>query len=84
MSGTVVAVDAAEVERERNVLHRKFDVLRREHFEIGGTDDSSSSRRERIGGAAPATSAAPATAAPATTGRRDRESAGSPGQILGN
>src|SRR5215471_16187210 len=43
----VVAVDAADSKRESNVLHRNFDVLRREHFEIGGTNDCSSSRRER-------------------------------------
>ena len=34
----VVAVYAAESERESNVLHRNFDVLRREHFEIGGNN----------------------------------------------
>src|SRR5215471_14677017 len=75
----VVAVYAAEPERERNVLHRNFDVLRCEHFEIGGTNDCSPSRREWRH---PATAAAPAT--PATTGRRDSESASSPGQILDN
>ena len=36
-----VAVYAADSERESNVLHREFDVLRREHFEIGGTHDLS-------------------------------------------
>src|SRR5262249_14595463 len=75
----VVAVYAAEPERERNVLHRNFDVLRREHFEIGGTNDCSPSRREWRH---PAPAAAPT--APATTGSRDSESAGSPGQILDN
>src|SRR2546422_7266359 len=74
----VVAVYAADSERESNVLHRNFDVLRREHFEIGGTNDCSSSRRERRH---PAASAA---TTPTTTGRRDSESAGSPGQILDN
>src|SRR5215468_10549784 len=76
----VVAVYAAEAERESNVLHRNFDVLRREHFEIGGTDDCSSSRRER---SHPSSSAAPASPA-TTTGNRDRESRSSPGQILDN
>src|SRR5882724_12731491 len=42
----IVAVYAADSERERNVLHREFDVLRREDFEIGGTNDCSPSRRE--------------------------------------
>src|SRR5215472_10112968 len=42
----IVAVYAADAERESNVLHRDFDVLRREHFEIGGTNDCSPSRRE--------------------------------------
>src|SRR5215510_4755993 len=81
--GHVVAVYAADSERESNVLHRNFDVLRREHFEIGGTNDCSSSRRERCH---PARAAAPATtpAAPTTTGSRNIESAGSPGQILDN
>ena len=36
-----VAVYAAESERESNVLHRNFDVLRREHFEIGGSNNIS-------------------------------------------
>src|SRR5215813_8683278 len=72
----VVAVYAAESERESNVLHRNFDVLRREHFEIGGTNDCSSSRRERRH---PAT-----TAAPATTASRNSESGSSPGQKVDN
>src|SRR5437870_13555454 len=72
----VVAVYAADSERESNVLHRNFDVLRREHFEIGGTNDRSSSRRERR-------HPAPA-AAPTTTCSRDSESASSPGQIVDN
>ena len=42
----IVAVYAADSERESNVLHRDFDVLRREHFEIGGTNDCGPSRRE--------------------------------------
>src|SRR5580765_1588260 len=42
----IVAVYAADSERESNVLHREFDVLRREHFEIGGTNDSRPSGRE--------------------------------------
>ena len=33
-----VAVYTAEPERESNVLHRKFDVRRREHFEIDGSN----------------------------------------------
>src|SRR4029434_784621 len=74
----VVAVYAAESERESNVLHRDFDVLRREHFEIGGTNDCSPSRREWRHPAA----AAPATASPTPTASRHRESVGSPGQIL--
>src|SRR5438552_1943521 len=76
----VMAVYAADSERESNVLHRNFDVLLREHFEIGGTNDCGSSRRERRHPAA----AAPAPAASTTTGSRDRESAGSPGQKLDN
>src|SRR5262249_52187009 len=75
----VVAVYAAESERESNVLHRNFDVLRREHFEICGTDNCRPSRREWRH---PAPAAAPA--APATTGSRDSESTGSPGQIVDN
>src|SRR5688572_21901759 len=78
--GHVVAVYAAESERESNVLHGNFDVLRREHFEIGGTNDCSSSRRERRHPAP----AAPTAAAPTTTGSRDGESASGPCQILGN
>src|SRR4029434_3356228 len=74
----VVAVYAAESERESNVLHRDFDVLRREHFEIGGTNDCSPSRREWRH------PAAPAAAAPTTTGSRDSERASSPGQIVDN
>src|SRR6516225_7813682 len=42
----IVAVYAADSERESNVLHRDFDVLRREHFKIAGTNDCSPSRRE--------------------------------------
>src|SRR5215471_19972339 len=64
----VVAVYAAEPERERNVLHGNFDVLRREHFEIGGTNDCSPSRREWRHPAAAST--APA-AAPTTRGSRN-------------
>src|SRR5262245_22431804 len=79
--GHVVAIYAADSERESNVLHRNFDVLRREHFEIGGTNDCSSSCRERR---YPATTPGPSPATSATTGSRDSESASSPGQILGN
>src|ERR1700675_1238208 len=43
----IVAVYAADSERESNVLHRDFDVLRSEHFEIVGTHDCRPSRRER-------------------------------------
>src|SRR5215472_10413811 len=70
----IVAVYAADSERESNVLHREFDVLRREHFEIVGTDDCSPSRREwrRLAPAA-------ASTASAATARRDGESARSPG-----
>ena len=75
----VVAAYAAEPERERYVLHRNFDVLRREHFEIGGTNDCGPSRREWRH---PAPAAAPT--ASATTGSRDSESAGSPAQKLDN
>src|SRR5215469_84850 len=76
----IVTVYAADSERESNFLHREFDVLRREHFEIGGTDDCSTSRRE-WGHRAPAAAspASAASAAPSATGRRDGESAGSPG-----
>src|SRR5262245_44231742 len=82
----VVAVYAADSERERNVLHRNFDVLRRKHFEIGGANDCRSSRREWRSPAAPAasTTAASATAAASTTSGRDIERASSSGQILGN
>src|SRR4030095_8670173 len=59
----VVAVYAAESERERNVLHRDFDVLRLEHFEMGGTNDCSPSRREWRH---PATAAASPTTAAST------------------
>src|ERR1700722_13124787 len=77
----VVAVYAADSERESNVLHRDFDVLRREHFEIGGTNDSSPSRREwRHRALAAALTALAATLT--TSGSRDSESASSPGQIL--
>src|SRR5215813_12796395 len=82
--GHVVAVYAAEPERDSNVLHCNFDVLRREHFEIGGTDDCRPSRGEWRHPAAAAASTAPAAAAPATTASRDSESAGSPRQILDN
>src|SRR5215831_15912047 len=74
----VVAVYAAEPERESNVLHRNFDVLRGEHLEIGRTNDCSSSRREWSHSAP----AAASTTATTTTGSRDRESGSSPGQIL--
>src|SRR5262245_40553068 len=70
----VVAVYAAEPERESNVLHRNFDVRRREHFKIGGANDCSSSRRERRHSAP----AAPTTATTAT-GSRDSDSACSSG-----
>ena len=36
----VVAVYAADSERKSNFLHREFEVLRREHFEIVGTNVS--------------------------------------------
>ena len=39
--GQVVAVYAAESKSESNVLHRNFDVLRREHFEIDGSNTCS-------------------------------------------
>src|ERR1700722_15137872 len=79
----IVAVYAADSERESNVLHRDFDVLRREHFEIVGTNDGSPSRREwrHLALAAALTP----LAAPLTTlgiGSRDSEGASSPGQIL--
>src|SRR5262247_59896 len=68
----VVAIDAADTARESHVLQRNFDVLRREHFEVGGANDCSSSRRERRHTASASTaSTAPAT----TTASRDRESA---------
>src|SRR5215468_9332288 len=66
----VVAVYAAEPERKGNVLHGNFDVLRREYFEIGRTNDCGSSRR-KWRHAAPA---AASTTATTTTGSRDRES----------
>src|SRR5262245_32730656 len=72
--GHVVAVYAADSERESNVLHRNFDVFRREHFEIGCTNDCSSSRRERRH-PAPATTP---TTTPTPTGSRDSESTSSP------
>src|SRR5215813_4605308 len=75
----VVAVYAAESQRESNVLHRNFDVLSSEHFEIGRTNDCSSSRLERRH---PATAAAPTT--PATTASRNSESGSSPGQKVDN
>src|SRR5262245_8110183 len=80
--GHVVAVYTADSERESNVLHRNFDVLCCEHFEIGGANDCSSSRRERRH-TAPAAPATPATT-PATTGSRNSESAGGPGQKVDN
>src|SRR5882724_11537489 len=70
----IVAVYAADSERERNVLHRDFDVLRREYFEIGGTHDCSPSRREWRYLAAVLT----------TRASRDSKSAGRSGQILDN
>src|SRR5215470_12917840 len=70
----VVAVYAADSERESNVLHRDFDVLRREHFKIGSTNDCSPSRREWRH---PAPAAASTTATPAT-GSRDSDSARCP------
>src|SRR5712692_7598033 len=76
----IVAVYAADSERESNVLHRDFDVLRREHFEIVGTNDCRPSRREWRHLALAAALAAAST----TTGGRDGESASSPGQILDN
>src|SRR5678815_5422309 len=79
----IVAVYAADSERESNFLHRVFDVLGREHFEIGGTHDRGSARREWRHLALAATLAS-LTAALATSGSRDGESAGSPGQILGH
>src|ERR1700733_3013668 len=85
----VVAVYAADSERESNVLHRDFDVLRREHFEIGGTNDSSPSRREWRHLPAVLTPALTAALTAALTpalaiGIRDSERAGSPGQIFDN
>src|SRR5436190_402086 len=41
----LVAEGAVDSERESNVLHRDVDVLRREHFEILATNDSSRLRR---------------------------------------
>src|SRR6185295_3925119 len=61
----VVAVNAAEPERKRHVLHRDFYILGREHFEIGGTNNCSSSCRERRHTAA----ATPAPATSTTCGR---------------
>src|ERR1019366_2385752 len=79
----IVAVYAADSERERNVLHRDFDVLGREHFEIGGTNDCSPSCREWRHRALAAALTALAAALTAT-GSRDGERAGGPGQILDN
>src|ERR1700674_2921717 len=63
----IVAVYAADSERESNVLHREFDVLRREHFEIGGTNDCGPSRREWRHRAPPAALTAALAAALPTT-----------------
>ena len=70
-----VAVYAAEPERKSNVLHSNFDVLRREHFEIGGTNVCSRQWRPPR---------SPAPAASAAPGSGDSESASSPRQILNN
>src|SRR5271169_1244502 len=79
----VVAECAADSERESNALHRDLDVLRREHFEIGGTNACSPSRREwRHFAAALASAPAALATALAATGSRDSESGSSPGQIL--
>ena len=74
----IVAVYAAESERKSYILHCNFDVLRSQHFEIGGTNDCSSSRRERRHPAPAAASTTATTAAPASTASRDSDSAGSP------
>src|SRR5690348_7938326 len=66
----IVAVYAADSERESNALHRDFDILRREHFEIGGTDDCRPSRREGCHLALAAAFAAPLATALKTTGSR--------------
>src|SRR5579863_9840465 len=72
----IVAVYAADSERESNVLHREFEVLRGEHFEVGGTNDCSAPRREWRHRTPAAASAATASAASTACGRRDGESAG--------
>lgn len=77
----IVAVHAAGAGRESNVLHREFDVLSSEHFEIGSTDNSGPSRRERRHLTA---AISPPRAPPPGGSRRHRESAGSPGQIVDN
>src|SRR5262249_41555866 len=76
----VVAVYAAKSERKSNVLHRDFDVLLREHFKIGGTNDCSPARREWRH-TAPASSSTTATTATASW---DNESASSHGEKLDN
>src|SRR5215471_2156568 len=70
----IVAVNAADAERESNVLHRDFDVLRRQHFEIVGANDCSPSRREWRRLALGAALTTTLTAAPTATGSRDGES----------
>ncbi len=81
----LVAVYAADSERESNVLHREFDVLRRQHFEIGGTNDCRPSRREWRRRALAAAFTTTLTAALATTPTgSDSESACSLRQILGH
>src|ERR1035438_5669947 len=77
----IVAVYAADSQRKRNVLHRVFDVLRREHFEIGGTNDSRPSRREwrHRALAAALTPLAAAALTPLAIGSRDSERASRPG-----
>src|SRR5689334_6179084 len=75
----IVAVYAADSQRERNILHGEFDVLRREHFEIRGTHDGSASRRKRryLAALTPALAAPAAfTALAASIG--DHQSASSP------
>src|ERR1700732_4932605 len=78
----IVAVYAADSERESNALHRDFDVLGREHFEIVGTNDCGPSRREwrRLALAALTPLAAALTSL--AIGSRDSERASRPGQIL--
>src|ERR1700726_358266 len=76
----IVAVYAADSERESNALHRDFDVLDREHFEIVGTNDCSPSRREwRRLALAAALAALAATLTTLAIGSRDSERAGRPG-----